>query len=285
MDLDRHILAVIEPAIMPTDIEVESLGEEDETYRQSKTLAMASPYVVINGYSFARKDVDSFTLTLSGQVPELKISIIDSRSNFSIDSFPRDGDVITFLLNSKNESTFKSIHMDFDITSVNSVESDNNSTEYTFTGKAKIPLLDTEECRHFEVGTSLEHLEEEARYLGLGLATNVDASADPQIRIQAYSSHSKFIEEMVNTSYVSEEAFQTSFIDQYYYLNFVDINRVFNSKNMSLNDMEETVISSTFSLAEDTDRPVDNDNIKAKVLLTNHFEMKQNNNYISSWSL
>jgi len=285
MDLDRHILAVVEPAIMPTDIELESVGEEDDAYRQSKSFAIASPYVTINGYSFARKDVDSFTLNLSGQVPELKISIIDSRNNFSIDSFPRDGDVITFLLNSKNESTFKSIHMDFDITSVNSIEDDSNNTEYTFTGKAKIPLLDTEECRHFEVGTSLEHLEEEAKYLGLGLATNIDAAGDPQIRIQAYSTHAKFINEIVTSSYVSEESFQTSFIDQYYYLNFVDINRVFNSKNMSLNDMEDTVMSSTFSLAEDSDRPVENDNIKAKVLLTNHFDLKQNNNFISSWTL
>lgn len=286
MDLDRHILAVIEPAIMPTDIELESLGEEDDVYRQSKSLALASPYVIINGYSFARNDVNSFTLTLSGQIPELRISILDSKNNFSIDSFPRDGDVITFLLNSKNESTFKSIHMDFDITSVNSIPSEaDDITTYVFTGKAKIPLLDTEECRHFEAGTSLEHLEQEAKYLGLGLATNIDATADLQIRIQAYSTHSKFIDDIVSSSYISEESFQTSFIDQYYYLNYIDINRIFNSKNMSLNDMEESVISSNFSLSEDSSQSLDNDNIKAKLLLTNHFELKQNNNYIVRWSL
>ena len=286
IDLNRHILAVIEPAIMPTEITMDSLGEEDGLDRQSKTVGIAVPFIAINTYQFNQEDIVSFNLTLSGQVPELRISINDTKNNFSIDSFPRDGDVITFLLSSKNESTFKSIHMDFDITSVTNIPSSiDDITTYIFTAKAKIPLLDTEECRYFESDNSLKHIEEEAKYLGLGLATNIDTASDNQIRIQAYTTHSKFIEEIVSSSYISEESFQTSFIDQYYYLNFIDINKIFNSKNIKLSDMEDTVYSLNESYSESKNQSEDNDNIKGKLLLTNYFELRGSNNFIEDWSL
>ena len=288
VNLDRHILAVIEPSIMPTDIELQSFGEEGAGPKQTKVIGIAYPYVTINKYEFSRTDIKAFTLTLSGQVPQLRITIEDNKNNFSIDSFPRDGDVITFLLNSKNESTFKSVHMDFDITSVTSIPSnDDELTTYVFTGKAKIPMLDTEECRHYELGTSLDHLEQEAKYLGLGLATNVGDPADSQIRIQAYSSHAKFINEIVQSSYISEESFQTSFIDQYYYLNYIDVNKVFNSPNMTLGDMEDTVSSFNGSAqSEDPDvTTVESDSIPMKLLLTNHFEFKSTNQYLERWGL
>jgi hypothetical protein len=287
MDFNNNTYAVIEPSILPTEIKVKSFEEENGGIKQTKVLGVNEPYVSINGYQFTPADIISFALNCSGFLPTLNISIADTQNNFSIDTFPRDGDVITFLLNSKNESTFKSIHMDFDILKVSNLPADEDSiVRYNFIGKAKVPFVDSEECRYYESGTSLSHLEEEAKYLGLGLVTNIDATSDEQVRIQPYISHQKFIKNIVETSYISDNAFQTYFIDQYYYLNFIEVNRIFNSKNtMSLQDAQDSLMSFSESLSEAEEGTNNNDNIKSKLVLTNYFRFKGFNNYINKYSL
>jgi hypothetical protein len=287
MDFNNNTYAVIEPSILPTEIKVKSFEEESGGIKQTKVLGVNEPYVSINGYQFTPADIISFTLNCSGFLPTLNISIADTQNNFSVDTFPRDGDVITFLLNSKNESTFKSIHMDFDILKVSNLPADEDSiVRYNFIGKAKVPFVDSEECRYYESGTSLSHLEEEAKYLGLGLVTNIDTTSDEQVRIQPYISHQKFIKNIVETSYISDDAFQTYFIDQYYYLNFIEVNRIFNSKNtMSLQDAQDSLMSFSESLSEAEEGTNNNDNINSKLVLTNYFRFKGFNNYINKYSL
>jgi len=287
MELNNNTYAVIEPSIMPTEIKLDSLGEEEGGFKQSNTVGVNEPYVIVNGYSFSSSAITSFKLNCSGTIPTLNLTVIDTRDNFSTDSFPRDGDVLTFLLSSKNESTFKSIHMDFDILKVSNIPTNEESnTKYSFTCKAKVPFLDSEECRYYEYGNSLSHLEEEAKYLGLGLVTNVDVTNDDQTRIQPYISHSKFIENIVESSYISDDAFQLWFIDQYYYLNFIDLNRIFNAKNMmDVEDSQESLISFATSLSKDIGETDDADNIKSKLFISNHFRFKGLNNYINTYSL
>ena len=288
MDFNNNTYAVIEPSIMPTEISGNSLDEENGGIKQSRVVGINEPVVIINGYKFSPTDVSSFTLSCSGKVPTLSLTLNDTMGHFSIDSFPRDGDVITFLLASKNEETFKSIHMDFDILKVTNIPTEEgNIVKYSFIGKAKIPFFDSEECRYLESGTSLTHMEEEAKYLGLGLVTNIDATSDTQVRIQPYISHSKFIENIVESSYISDDAFQNWFIDQYYYLNFIDVNRIFNSKNItSIEDAQQSLMSFVDSLSEvEEGGGTKNDNIQSKLILTNHFRLKGFNNYIDKYSI
>ena len=100
MDFNNNTYAVIEPSILPTEIKVKSFEEENGGIKQTKVLGVNEPYVSINGYQFTPADIISFTLNCSGFLPTLNISIADTQNNFSIDTFPRDGDVITFLLKS-----------------------------------------------------------------------------------------------------------------------------------------------------------------------------------------
>jgi hypothetical protein len=288
MDFNNNIYAVIEPSIMPTKISGNSLEEESGGIKQSKVVGVNEPVIIINGYKFNPVDISSFTLSCSGKIPTLNLTLNDTMNHFSVDSFPRDGDVITFLLASKNEETFKSIHMDFDILSVtNFPAEEGNIVKYSFTGKAKIPFLDSEECRYLDSSTSLNHMEEEAKYLGLGLATNIDATSDVQIRIQPYISHSSFIENIVESSYISDDSFQNWFIDQYYYLNFIEVNRIFNSKNItSIQDAQESLMSFVDSLSEKEEGGgTKSDNVRSKLVLSNHFRLKGFNNYIDKYSI
>lgn len=289
MNLDNNILAVVEPAIMPTAIEIAGLGESNEgggEGRQTKTIGVDLPFVLLNNYQFMQKDIQSFSLDNSGFLPEIRIRLVDRKNTFGVDSFPRDGDIITILLNSKNSSTFKSIHMDFDITRITSKQaSEGDFNAITVVGTVKVPRLYSEECRSFNAAGSLDHLEEVARDLQLGLATNIDSTDDVQIRLQAYTTTIDFIKETVDTSYISEDSFQRFYIDPYYYLTYIDVNKVFNSPNPSISDLQASFASAIYSTAEDKEIPEDNDDIEAPLILTNHINTKGTNMFISAFNL
>ena len=287
MNLDNNILAVVEPALMPTPIEVEGVGESGGGDRQTKAIGINVPFVLLNNYQFQQADVESFLLNNSGVLPEVSIKLVDRKNTFGVDSFPRDGDSLTIMMNSKNASTFKSIHMDFDITNISARQtSEGEQNIITVNGIAKIPRLYSEECRHFDAASSLDHLEEVARDLQLGLATNIDSADDLQTRIQPYVTTYDFIKDIVDVSYVSEDSFQRFYIDQYYYLTYIDVNLVFNSPNTPLEELQTSMVSMTGSLAERGGfEDEDEDDVEAPLMLTNYRQAKGFNHFINEFKL
>lgn len=291
MELDNHILAVVEPALMPTEIKMEALAEDegDNVDKQTKAIGAFEPFILCNGVQIKRVNIESFEIELSGNVPRCSVSFTDLGA-FKVDSMPRDGDFFTILLNSKHQETFKSIHMDFDIIEVNSsadAPDVEGNSEISLEGIAKIPRLFGEDCQVLDSDTSLAHLEKIARDLELGLATNVESTDDKQARIQAYETFLDFIKSIVEDSYISDDAFAKWYIDQYYYLTYVDINKIFNSKNPKLDEVMSVLTSFTNSEAQrrTSEDSTDSDNIQVPLILTNHLELTGLSCYIRDFEI
>ena len=287
MELSNNILAVVEPAIRPTEIKMDALAEEkkDEAeYKQSTMVATLKPFILINGYQFAPTDVVRFELNLSGDLPECEIELSDEAGKFAVGSYPRDGDFFTILINSKNQETFKSIHMDFDIISCESPKDGNVGTAtFEMFGVCKIPRIKSEDCRNFESADSLTHLEEVARDLELGLATNIDTADDVQSRIMAFEPYLSFIKKIIKESYVGEESFQKFWIDPYYYMNYVDVNALFNSPNPPIEEFAESLASAAESMVTTTESEKNaktGNDIEVPLLLTNHIAFMGNSSFI-----
>lgn len=287
MIVDNNIFAVVEPAILPTKIEIDSKGEEKGGDRRTKTMATLEPFIRINGLVFNPEQITSVKLNMEGSIPQLQARIVDNRRLFdTAELYPRDGDVVTLLINSKNSDTFKSIHMDFNIINVQS--SDLGGEEYksvSFRGVAKIPNLTAEACRYYEDGPSVDHVEAIARDLKLGMATNITSTEDTQSRIQAWQTYESFIADVVSDSYVAEDAFTTWYIDQYYYLNFIDVNRIFDSENPPLHELQKTLMTLQASLAEQAQNPENLDNMEVPLILTNSPGLKTTNMFIHEYKL
>ena len=50
MELDNHILAVVEPAILPTEIKMEALAEDQGSAdKQTKLIGAFEPFILCNG--------------------------------------------------------------------------------------------------------------------------------------------------------------------------------------------------------------------------------------------
>lgn len=216
---------------------------------------------------------------------------MDNKNAFQVESYPRDGDFFTILLNSKHQETFKSIHMDFDIIEIEtSPEVEGANPTITMEGIAKIPRLYAEDCQNLDPDSSLNHLELVARDLELGLATNVESTDDNQARLQAYITFADFIKEIVDDSYISDDAFTKYYIDQYYYLTYVDINKIFNAPNPKLDEVMTVLASFAASMSEGHNQVEDGeenkgDQIEVPLMLTNHKDTNGLSCYVDRYEL
>lgn len=287
MDLSSKILALIEPSIEPTKLETPSRNEEGgEEDKITKTFGIDSPVILMNGYVFEKGDINSFELDNSDILPTANARIVDTKNAFTVDAFPRDGDVFTVFINSKNQSTFKSIHLDFEVTNITAEPKRTGDPKIVnISGRVKVPKLFAENCQHYEEGNSIDHISNLVKELGLGLASNIESTDDSQTRIQPYISYLDFIRNIVNTSYINDDSFQNYFIDYYYYLNFVNVNNIFNSENPSLEDFEKSLASMNVSLGEESFAADDIDSTASRLFLTNKVDFKPTNHYINRFEI
>lgn len=291
ISLDRHIFGITKPTIKLDKLSFDDLldGEEVDTgSKLSRETGSWYPYIRINNFSINPQRITSFKLDCSGFLPSISFSFVDVDHFFKGDSIPRDGDVASVRIASKQEDTFKDIRMDFDITSIRSsldqFQTANPATNATYyvSGIIKIPTLMAENCFAYSSDTSVNHLIKIANELKLGFASNIDITADKMSRLCPYMSKISFIEDIIDHSYIDDKSFQVGSIDPYYYLNFVDLNKIFNAPN----EMEETLMSvfgpDFNSYPSDTNAL---NKLKSTLMLTNNINFASSSQYISSYRI
>lgn len=285
--LDRHILAITEPTIKLDPIQFKDMHEGDSKGpKQSRENGSWAPYIKINNITIEPGEIESFTLNAGGFMPIISFTFTDLKRVFHLDSLPRDGDVISVRIASKQEDTFKDIRADFDITSfIGNAGLNINPNEartYMVSGILKVPTLMAETCFSYSSNTSIEHLKKIATELKLGFASNIDAADDKMTRLCPYMSKLSFIKGTIDHSYVDEDSFQVGSIDPYYYLNFVNLNKLFNSHN----ELENTIIN-MFGVDWNVNPGDENalNKLKAQMVLSNHKDWGGTSQFITSYQI
>ncbi len=283
--IDNHILTITEPTIKLDKIEFGSLNEAEGNDRANTSKGL-NLVIMINNYMFSMDAIQKMTLDCTGVLPTLDLTLIDIKGQFGVDTFPRDGDVINLRMGTLEKTTYKDIRMDFDIVYVDTPpqKSDTKGGKYSFVGRVKVPGLYAEDCKSYGKGTSLDHIESIANDLKLGVATNIDAADDEMNLVIPFNSMYDTLEDLVRHSYIDEDSFQTFSIDPYYYLNYVNLNKLF--------DSEETLEDAILAYDKEmTDMPSgDNkddavNQAKLPLLLSNHMRESGTNRHIISQSL
>lgn len=285
ISLDRHILAITRPTIEVDPMEFrDATGEETNSgVKASRELGSWAPFIRINGYFIPYNSILSFNLDYAGFVPKISFSFRDSENLFDIDHFPRDGDTINIKITARQDTTFKDIRADFDISSISHNGAMGSAYGkqkiYYVSGILKIPKLTAEECISYPEDTSLNHLILAANRLKLGFATNVDSSSDKMTRISPYISNLSFIKDTINHSYIDDDSFQVGSIDPYYHLNFVNLNKVFNSPN-EYEDTLTHLFGSDWNMTPKDENDINN--LKTILLLSNHTSFGSSSQRITS---
>lgn len=235
MALDSHILTILEPSIKLEEMKAPNAGEGVSGKNFSGLGAGGEvPHIRINGYMFALDDVQSFNLSMNGQYPELTMKITDVQDSFTVDRFPRDGDLLNLRIELDEAGTYKDIRMDFNILEFRGIptgaaDKASGKSMYSVRAIAKIPGMYTDECKSYGENSSLEHVKAIATDLKLGVATNVGETSDVMRRFCAYQTKLETLANTVLHSYIDDDAFLTYCIDPYYYINFVNLQKVFNA--------------------------------------------------------
>jgi len=232
--VERNILTITEPSIMLDPMEMPDVesGEGDlGTIKEkpSKFLGMAIPLIRINTYEVQVDRLTSFNLDLTGFVPTMRVSFIDRDTLFMVRYFPKDGDVMQLNIRSQGEeTTFKPIRIDFTITDCYPVGGNTKTAanKWVIEGKMLVPNLYNEFVEFYE-GTSWNSLLDVAENLDLGYASNVEDTNDEMVWINPNDTREKFIQDVVANSYLDDNHFFQAYIDPYYYLSLVDINKLF----------------------------------------------------------
>jgi hypothetical protein len=234
--IERNILTVIEPTIVLDElaiVDVES-GTDNSNGAKIKEppskFANVIPIIRINQYDVQGDRLEMFEIDCTGFYPTCRFSFFDRDGMFTARHFPKDGDIIQiFIRSAGQETTFKPIRIDFtieDIKPLGGGGSTDTASQLMVEGRMHIPGLFTEKVE-YQIGTSWDTLLSTAEGLTLGFASNVDLTEDSQTWTNPYDTSMKFIQDIVANSYLDDDSFFTAYIDPYYYLTLVEVNRLF----------------------------------------------------------
>ena len=238
--VERNILTVIEPTIELDELEVidvESGTENSQgTSMKEKPTKFTSmiPIIRVNGYDVQGDRLEMFELSCTGFYPTCRFSFYDRDGMFTARYYPKDGDIIQVYIRSQgNETTFKPIRIDFtveDIKPLGGGGSTNTASQLMIEGRMHVPNLFTEKVQ-FQDNTSWNSLLSVAEELQLGFASNEEDTADQQTWTNPYDTAETFIQDITSNSYLNDDSFFTAYIDPYYYLTFVNANKLFGQEN------------------------------------------------------
>jgi hypothetical protein len=144
----------------------------------------------------------------------------------------------------------------------------------------KIPGLFAEKCKKFPIGSSFDHIQDVCEDIGLGFASNETSSDDIMARLMPFETYETFIEETIGHAYKDDNSFWTWYVDPYYYLCMVNINKQFSTEDK----LEDVNISMVTPPSGQPNEEQTKDTIKGKLMLTNRSDRAGTNIYIENWS-
>lgn len=288
-NFERTILPIIDPKIKLKPIQMED-DESSEAKENASTIRTVSnnpkissragayvPLIQINSTRFHITEISSFNLSLSKKIPVLNVTVIDKNHKLNV-NYPLDGDFISIYLRPPDVTNQRPIRIDFDIVSI-----DSNPIHkiYTFNGIMKIPKIFKEDCIALKKDISFTHLQDICETLNIGFASNELNTDDEMTRICPYITYENFINETVENSYKDDDSFFDWYIDPYYYLCFVNVNKQF-----ALEDVSDSInISSSKPISGMTDANDAEDSAIGNLILTNQVDKQDTNIYIENFSL
>jgi hypothetical protein len=257
-NLERSILTIIDPTIELDELVIaDSESGTDDSSQPNTQISNSKiynvlPLIRINNYEVNTDNLISFKLNNTGFYPTIKVIFKDNDTSFMGRFFPKDGDIIQLYIRSQgDETTFKPIRIDFTIIDTYPISGggDTNATRFAVEGRMFVPNLFTERVEYHDA-TSWNALLDIAESLQLGYASNVEDTADQMTWINPNDTVDKYIQDIVANSYFDDDHFFTAYIDPYYYLTFIDVNRLFGqegdietTQGFTLNSMDSYGIS------------------------------------------
>ena len=228
------------------------------------------PVVFYGQYQIDYNDISYFSIYYVDGMPGISISFSDTLNLMRDKAFPLDDMKIKVFLNPRSVQ-LNEILIQFKITNFKTGEN------YHIDGLMDVNLLHIIQYKSYSNMTSFNTLQQIAKEAGLGFNTNVVGTNDAMTRINTGNKVNDFINEIVESSYISDNSFLSSFVDFYYNLNFVDIAKELDRNVSSDLGITDNTLGSVLNL--------DKKESLTKLLLSNDESLRDTNLYFSKYDV
>lgn len=234
MALSDQILLSLEPKITPPSIDVLDLETPDsnkqvrnpEASGFAQNLGRKSPLIMIGNSRMPADSILGMTVFTNSLIPMIHVSVLDSTGSLTSVGYPKTKPLLTAYV-AAGHPKLKSFSQTFLITGVQSIPVGGFSVRYEFFGELYVPKLNGNFIKSYSNMTSAQALKKIAEELGLGFASNEDSTNDAMTWINPNLNYKSFIKQVTDHSYKNEKTFFDCFIDRYYVLNFINVEKQF----------------------------------------------------------
>ena len=228
------ILKTLDPKIqLPKfeQLDLESNGSKNkikdgELSGFTQRLGEKIPLIRIGNLKVEQSSIISVSVYQTGIVPTVHVSIVDMNGTFTSTSFPKTNPLITIYVASTHPK-LKSFYQSFLITGIQSIPLGQAAIRYDFIGELYVPNLTGNFIKSYSNMTSDQALKKIAEELNLGFASNEDTTNDSMTWINPNLTYREFIKQIADHAYKTDTGFFECFIDRYYVLNLVNIEKQF----------------------------------------------------------
>lgn len=230
------------------------------------------PLIVINGVTIETKDISYLKLHNDRYLPEIEMVFSDPTNKLFDSKYPLDQQLISIMIKA-NETLLMPIRMDFWIKEFSSIKNkggDSDDKKYELVAELDVPFIIRNESYK---GTSYDVIKKLADQASLGFASNIGDTNDNMTWINCgIDCIREQVPEIVKRSYIDDNTFLFAYVDFWYNLNYVDI-----EKQLNLNTIEDRGLSGNESIT--------GEKITIPLILTNHPDYNQTNQYFDKFNL
>ena len=249
-------------------------------------LGLEYPMIRINDMILARQHISSMKISLNGFVPTISLKLMFEDTNFLSKNMPKDGDMISLYVRTDTEA-LSYLRDDFIITSCsgkNAARGEMGST-VTLSGRLFIPGFDSKITINVLTGSSRSVIRQIAEIYGIGFSFNDYEDTDDFMNwIQCRENMESFISKIVRHSWKDETSFFKCWVDLYYDLCYVNVNKFLLSTENE-EEIDITFASGILNMYNQIENDPSPGKAKMTVkILTNMSEFRHTPFYITKWN-
>jgi len=273
-----NLVQFFKPSISPIEIAFDIDDKRSTKNDKEKISKQAGyiPFIWYSGVQISYNDIKKFNLYHKGIIPAIEITFFDSWGILREDGFPSDDAIISIYLNSRSLN-LRSIQMDFKILDFK----DSGEGIYNIIGVCNIPQIFLGKYISYSGKTSHETLQQISKEIGIGFCSNIQNSQDKMTWINTGFQILEFIENIISNSYVSDTSFQYCYIDFFYNLCYVDLNKEM-ERDVS-NDKMITGFGFKFLTGKEENNDIDEE--VTSLLLMNDKSVKDSISFFSTFEI
>lgn len=236
---DISIIQYSEPTLKVDDLNISNKNYATMGVIPDK-ISYYVPVVFVNDFMVPQTNITNFCLDYSSFAPQVMVEFVDMTNEMLSTNIPKPGSYIkVFIGGYGDEKYYKPIRQDFVITNINKTNktggeyqnypNSGNPIKYKMTGILNVPLGFRKMPWSSSKINARQAMFNISNTVGLGFATNfvTNSNVDVMRWVNTQNkSYYDFMKDITRHSCYSPYTFFTSFIDQYYVLNYVECRRL-----------------------------------------------------------